>query len=164
MTIDPSTGDVYYVLEGVQEVYRLKSGNYSSPELICTITDVGLGTNRGLEGITWYKDDTFFIGNQKKPNLLMKYSLTKGMISRKELTGTKEIADLCYDPQRDALWIADSDNRTINLCTTEGDVLVSFPVPFIDNGEAICIDHKNQCIWVGDDTTNNLYRIEFQGL
>lgn len=164
VTIDPSTGDVYYVLEGVQEVYRLKSGNYSSPELICTITDVGLGTNRGLEGITWYKDDTFFIGNQKKPNLLMKYSLTEGMISRKELTGTKEIADLCYDPQRDALWIADSDNRTINLCTTEGDVLVSFPVPFIDNGEAICIDHKNQCIWVGDDTTNNLYRIEFQGL
>lgn len=164
VTVDHSTGDVYYVLEGDQKVMRLPSGKYSSPEEICTISDVGLGTNRGLEGITWYKDGMMFIGNQKKPNLLMLYSLKDGMVSRKELTGTDEIADLYYDPVRDRLWIADSDRRTINICTVEGDVLASYPVPFIDNGEAIYIDHERGCVWVGDDTTSNLYKIQFQRL
>ncbi|MBR6416064.1 MAG: hypothetical protein IKS22_08170 [Bacteroidales bacterium] len=164
VTLDPATGDVYYVLEGDQKVMRLRSGNYSSPELICTVSEYGMGTNRGLEGISWYKDSSFFIGNQNKPNMLMLYSLKEGFVMKKELTGTKEIAGLCYDPLRDALWIADSDERNINLCTLQGDVLATYPVPFIDNGEAIYIDHERNCIWVGDDTTSNLYRIEFQGL
>ncbi len=94
----------------------------------------------------------------------MTYSLKKGEVSRRVLTDTKEIADLCYDPVRDVLWIADSDARTINLCTLEGDVLKSFPVPFIDNGEGLYVDHENQCIWVGDDTTSKLYKIHFSNL
>ena len=63
-----------------------------------------------------------------------------------------------------ALWIADSELRTINLCTMEGKVLVSYPVPFIDNGEGLYVDHENSCIWVGDDTTSKLYKIGFSGL
>ena len=99
-----------------------------------------------------------------KPNFLVKYSLKDGVVSRTELVGTKEIADLYYDPVRNKLWIADSINRTLNMCTPEGEVLLSWPVPFIDNGEGIYVDHENSCVWVGDDTTSKLYKIHFDNL
>lgn len=169
VTIDPVTRDVYYVVEGKQEVCRLKAPKYNKSELLYTLKDAGYGTNSGLEGITWYRDGTLLVGNQKHPNLLVTYSLhapiaKKGEIARKELTDTQEIADLCYDPVRDVLWIADSDSRTINVCTVDGDVVVSYPVPFIENGEGLYVDHENQCVWVGDDTTSKIYKIHFSNL
>jgi hypothetical protein len=165
VTIDPDTKDVYYVVEGRQELRRLKAPEYTESELLCVISDVGYRTNRGLEGVTWYKDGQIMVGNQYKPNLLMVYSLKDGsIVSKKELTGTSEIADLYYDPVRDRLWIADSDRHNINLCTPDGSVLASYPLPFIDNGEGLYVDHKNSCVWVGDDTTSKVYKITFGNL
>ena len=164
VTIDPDTKDVYYIVEGKQEIRRLKAPDYSNPELLTVIKNDGYGTNNGLEGITWFKDGTLLVGNQFSPNLLMRYSLTDGIIGEWTITDTKEIAGLCYDPARDVLWIADSIDRTINLCTLEGKVIASYPVPFIDNGESLFVDHDRECIWVGDDTTSKLYKIHFSGL
>ena len=164
VTIDPVTKDVYYIVEGVQELRRLAAPDYKEPELLFVLRDAGFGTNSGLEGITWYKDGILLIGNQMEPNLLVRYSLSDGELSRRVLTDTDEIADLYYDPVRDVLWIADSERRTINVCTLEGDVLVSYPVPFIDNGEGLYVDHARGCVWVGDDTTSKLYRISFGNL
>lgn len=95
---------------------------------------------------------------------MMTYSVKNGELSRRELPDIQDISDLCYDPVRDVLWIADSDARTINICTLEGDVVVSYPVPFIENGEGIYVDHENGCVWVGDDTTSKIYKIHFAGL
>ena len=166
VTIDPKTKDVYYIIENKQEVHRLVAPDYKKDELICVISDVGLGTNDGLEGITWYKDRTLLIGNQKKPVVLIKYSLDKGEISRRDLSSgpLKEIADLCYDPVRNVLWIADSKSRTINLCNLNGDLLQSYSVSFIDNGEGVYVDHAHSCIWVSDDTTSKIYKINFTNL
>ena len=50
------------------------------------------------------------------------------------------------------------------MCNPEGEVLLSWPVPFIDNGEGIYVDHANSCVWVGDDTTSKLYKIHFDNL
>lgn len=166
VTIDPKTKDVYYVVENKQEVHRLVAPDYKKDELICIISDVGLGTNDGLEGITWYKDGSLLIGNQKKPVVLITYSLTKGETSRYDLSSgsLKEIADLCYDSVRDVLWIADSKNRTINLCDTKGNVVETYSVSFIDNAEGLCVDHSSNCIWVCDDTTGKIYKISFTNL
>ena len=164
VTLDPQTGDVYYIVEGTQEVRRLAAPNYAKSERICRFRDIGYRTNRGLEGITWYKDGMLLIGNQRKPVQLICYSLTDGIVWRKDLTGVSEIADLCYDPVRDVLWIADSELRTLNRCTPEGEVQGSWPIPFIDNGEGLWIDHENSCIWVGDDTTSRIYKIPFGNL
>ena len=163
VTVDPATGDVYYIVERKQEVRRLRAPEYNRSELLFVLEE-GRHTNLGLEGITWYKDGSLLVGNQMRPNLLVQYSLKDGIVSRRELTGTSEIADLCYDPVRDVLWIADSERRVLYLCTPEGDVLNSYPVPFLDNGEAVCVDHANSCIWMGDDTTSQLYRISFDRL
>ena len=164
VTIDPQTKDVYYAIEGKQEVRRLKAPRYNKSEVVYVLKDAGFGTNGGLEGLTWFKDGSLLVGNQYSPNLLVNYSLKKGEVSRRELTDTQEIADLYYDAVRDVLWIADSESRTINICTLEGDVLISYPVPFIDNGEGLYVDHENDCVWVGDDTTSKIYKIHFSNL
>ena len=164
VTVDPGTKDVYYIVEGKQELRRLSAPDYTDDQLVFTLQDAGLNTNSGLEGVSWYKDGMLFLGNQRKPNLLVKYSLKDGVVARTELVGTREIADLYYDPVRNKLWIADSINRTLNMCNPEGEVLLSWPVPFIDNGEGIYVDHANSCVWVGDDTTSKLYKIHFDNL
>lgn len=165
VTLDPATGDVYYIVERKQEVRRLRAPEYKESELLTVIEDVGYRTNSGLEAITWMGDGTLLLGNQAKPRLLIRYSPTEGILGRTEITeGIEDISDLCYDPVRNALWIADSELRTINLCTLEGKVIATYPVPFIDNGEGLYVDREHQCIWVGDDTTSKLYKISFKNL
>ena len=164
VTIAPATKDVYFIVERRQEVRRLAAPDYSEPELLGVISEVGFRTNDGLEGITWFRDGTLLVGNQWKPVVLMRFSPEEGVLSRRELSITTEIADLCYDPVRDVLWIADSESHVIRLCTPEGKLLATYPVPFIDNGEGLCVDHGHGCIWVGDDTTSKVYRINFEGL
>ena len=164
VTLDPATKDVYYIVERKQEVRRLAAPDYKTSELLGVISEVGLRTNDGLEGITWYKDGTLLVGNQRKPIRLMHFTVSGDITDRRDLTDTSEIADLCYDPVRDVLWIADSEARTLNLCTLDGKVLASWGIPFIDNGEGICVDHAHSCIWVGDDTTSRIYKIQFDNL
>lgn len=164
VTLDPATGDVYFVVENRQEIRRVKAPDYKTSELLGVVKEVGLGTNNGLEGITWYKDGTLLVGNQRRPVRLLSFSLSGEITERRDLTGTSEIGDLCYDPVRDRLWIADSERHMLYLCTPEGEVLTGYAVPFIDNGEGVWVDHEHSCIWVGDDTTSRIYRIQFDGL
>ena len=122
--------------------------------------------NSGLEAITWLGDGTLMVGNQANPCLLLRISATDGsIVSRTEITtGITDISDLCYDLVRDALWIPDSEAKTINLCDLEGKVLKRYSMSFIDNGEGLCVDRERQCVWVSDDTTSNIYKISFSNL
>ena len=167
VTLDPATGDVYFVVEREkQEVRRVRAPEYSESEVLAVITEVSSSSNSGLEAITWMGDGTLMVRNQADPCMLLRISATDGsIISRKEITGgITDISDLCYDSERNALWIADSETRTINLCDLEGRIQKSYSVSFIDNGEGLCIDRERQCIWVSDDTTSQIYKINFSNL
>ncbi len=167
VTVDPATGDVYFVLEREkQEGRRVRSPEYSESEVLAVITEVSSSSNSGLEAITWMGDGTLMVGNQANPCLLLRLSATDGsIISRREITGgITDISDLCYDSVRNALWIADSETKTINLCDLQGNVQKSYSVPFIDNGEGLYVDRERECIWVSDDTTANIYKISFSNL
>lgn len=165
ITIDPKTKDIYYVVEGRQELCRLKAPDYKDSETLLTLSDIAFDTNHGLEGLTWYKKDIVYIGNQYDPVEFIKYSVKQGRIlSRTTLDGTAEIGGLFYDPKTDHLWIMDSFKFFIRLCTPDGEVLQSYPIPFIANAECCCVDHANSCLWVGDDETGQIYKIRFYNL
>ena len=167
VTLDPATGDIYFVLErDKQEVRRVRAPEYSESEVLAVITEVSSSSNSGLEAITWMGDGTLMVGNQANPRLLLRLSATDGsIISRREITGgITDISDLCYDSVRNALWIADSETKTINLCDLQGNIQKSYSVSFIDNGEGLYVDRERQCIWVSDDTTANIYKISFSNL
>ena len=166
VTLDPGTGDIYFVLErDKQQVRRIRAPGYAESEILTTITEE-VSYNSGLEAITWLGDGTLIVGNQANPCLLLRISATDGsIVSRTEITtGITDISDLCYDPVRDALWIPDSEAKTINLCDLEGKVLKRYSMSFIDNGEGLCVDRERQCVWVSDDTTSNIYKISFSNL
>ena len=165
VTLDPASGDIYFVLErNKQQVCRLRAPGYSEYEVLATISEGSF--NSGLEAITWMGDGTLMVGNQADPCLLLRVSATDGSIqSRTEITtGITDISDLCYDSVRNALWIPDSETKTINLCDLQGKVLKSYSMSFIDNGEGLCVDRDRQCIWVSNDTTSSIYKISFSNL
>ena len=164
VTVDPDSGDIYYIVEGTQEVWRIPAPDYYSKELVCVLDEFGKDTNLGLEGISWYDGDEFFVANQADPTVLYRYSLSKGIVETGFVKSTTEIADLCYDEENGYLWILDSENFTINICNIHGEMIHSYPIPFIDNAEGLWVDHRNSCVWIGDDTTNQLYKIHFDNL
>jgi len=164
VTADPENGDIYYIVEGRQEVWRVLAPDYYNKELVCVLDEFGKDTNLGLEGISWYDDDEFFVANQGEPTVLYRYSVSRGLVEKIFIKSTSEVADLCYDPENEYLWILDSERYTLNICNIHGEMIHSYPIPFIDNAEALWIDHRNSCIWIGDDTTGKIYKIHFDNL
>ena len=75
----------------------------------------------------------------------------------------KEIADLCYDPIKDWLWMVDSEAHKIFIFTADAhQCLGKIELPTFRNEESICVDHAHGCIWVGDDDDSQpaIYRYE----
>ena len=86
---------------------------------------------------------------------------------REKFSVITEIADLCYDPLTDWLWVIDSESLRFFALTGDAESMLGFySARGISNPESVCVDHKNSCIWVGDDygSTSYLYRFDFTGL
>ena len=172
ITIHPETGDLYIALEdGSQSVARVKAPDYKSSdyEILFKITPASGYGNSGLEGITYYKDNTLYIGSQTNANLF-RYTLDGeqiSVVSLKKVTPTiKEVGGLYYDPVTDWLWVTDSE--THKLYVFDGEVthlLATYLVPYISNNESVCVDHERGCVWVGNDEgTPRVFKVEFEGL
>ena len=119
--------------------------------------------NGGLEGISYYKDDIIFVGSQVDANL-WQYKLDGTMLSKVSLSDfATEVAGLCYDPENEWIWVADSNESKLFVCTPDGTLVATYDLPEIENAESVCVDRKNDCVWVGsDEDSPKLYRLEFQ--
>ncbi|MCQ2174369.1 MAG: esterase-like activity of phytase family protein [Bacteroidales bacterium] len=164
ITADPA-GNFLFAEEGGQAVYRSKAPSYGTPECLFFVKDAVDGNfgNKGLEGISYYKDDVLFVGAQKDATL-WKYGADGTCLSKIILTTVtseiKEVAGLCYDADEDWLWVSDSKAGKIFIFTPEGKLLAGYDVSYIDNAESLCLDRKNRCLWVGsDEKPSRIYRI-----
>ena len=148
-----------------------KESTYKGAETLFKIDDAKSFGNAGVEGITYYKDSLAYVGTQTGSYLYLCNLTTGEVIWRKGLRemypAITEIADLCYDPLTDWLWVIDSESLRFFALTGDAESMLGYySVRGISNPESICIDHKNSCIWVGDDygSTSYLYRFDFTGL
>ena len=185
ITMDPATGDLYIGLESSSKsVYRVPAPNYNAKDDNFTIKVEGVEDmgNSGCEGITWHNGNLYF-GTQTGARLF-EYKLDGTQLWKKSLrdvTSTiSEVGDLCYDPVSDYLWVLDSNSNkdkpqylpfTLYLFTGDGSkLLATYSLASFANWnpEAVCVDHKNNCIWVGDDCDSGnpswLHKIEFTNL
>ena len=185
ITMDPATGDLYIGLESSSKsVYRVPAPNYNSKDDNFTIKVEGVEDmgNSGVEGIAWHKGNLYF-GTQTGARLF-EYKLDGTQLWKKSLrdvTSTiSEVGDLCYDELRDRLWVLDSNSNkdkpqylgfTLYLFNGDGSKLLStyYLGDFANwNPEAVCVDHKNNCIWIGDDCDSGypswLHKVEFSNL
>ncbi|MCR5408048.1 MAG: hypothetical protein K6E61_02970 [Bacteroidales bacterium] len=185
LTMDPATGDLYIGLESSSKsVYRVPAPGYNAKDDNFTIKVEGVEDmgNSGCEGITWHKGNLYF-GTQTGARLF-EYKLDGTMLWKKSLrdvTSTiSEVGDLCYDPVSDYLWVLDSNSNkdkpqylpyTLYLFNGDGSkLLATYSLANFANWnpEAVCVDHKNNCIWIGDDCDSGnpswLHKVEFTNL
>ena len=154
---------------GVGDIF--KESTYKGAETLFKIDDAKSFGNAGLEGLTYYKDGLAYAGTQTGSYLYLCNLETGEVIWRKGLRekfpAITEIADLCYDPLTDWLWVIDSESLRFFALTGDAESMLGFySARGISNPESVCVDHKNSCIWVGDDygSTSYLYRFDFTGL
>ena len=172
ITLDPSTGNLLIAIEGEQKIYRVNAPNYNTYSTIFYIqdaVDMNIG-NSGLEGLAYYKDNTFYVGAQYGATL-WKYNLNGTKIWKKTLgsiaPGILEVGGLCYDAERDELWVTDSE--AFKLFVFDGEVSrlkAVYDVSAVGNPESVLVDHKNSCVYVGDDgdSSSKIYKYSFTNL
>ena len=184
ITIDPATGDLYIGLESTSKsVYKIPYPDYNSkvdvPILVEGASSMG---NSGVEGIAWHNGN-LYLGTQTGAQLF-EYKLDGTQLWKKSLRNTtstiSEVGDLCYDAKKDRLWVLDSNSNkdkpqylgyTLYLFNGDGSQLLKtyYVGDFANwNPEAVCIDRKNNCIWIGDDCDSGnpswLHKIEMTNL
>ena len=186
VSLDPRTGDLFVGVEDLfnpvgtdEKTYSyngvgiIRAPEFEKPEALFRISAAKNYGNDGIEGVTYYKDGLIYAGAQANSHLFLCNPDTGEVIWDKRLRdkgnfpAITEIADLCYDPLTDWLWIIDSEARKIFVLTGDASSLLgAYPVSGIDNPESVCVDHARGCVWVGDDygSTSHLYRYEFEGL
>ena len=183
ITMDPSNGDLYIGLESSSKsAYKLPAPGYNSYSSLFAVEGVESMGNSGIEGITWHKGNLYF-GSQTGARLF-EYSLDGTQLSKKSLrdvTSTiSEVGDLYYDPVSDYLWVLDSNSNKdrpeylpFTLYLFNGNatkLLATYSIGDFAhwNPEAVCVDHKNGCVWVGEDCDSGnpslLHKISFTNL
>ena len=183
ITMDPSNGDLYIGLESSSKsAYKLPAPGYNSYSSLFAVEGVESMGNSGIEGITWHKGNLYF-GSQTGARLF-EYSLDGTQLSKKSLrdvTSTiSEVGDLYYDPVSDYLWVLDSNSNKdrpeylpFTLYLFNGNatkLLATYSIGSFANWnpEAVCVDHKNGCVWVGEDCDSGnpslLHKISFTNL
>ena len=167
---NPETGDLLIGLEpdGVGIVKAPSfSGKVTTLFSIAACKNYG---NAGIEGFTYYKNGMVYAGAQSNSHLFCCDLASGTVLWDKKMYNKKlvsEIADLCYDPLTDWLWIIDSEAKKIFVFTGDAESLLgAYSVSGISNPESVCVDHKHGCVWVGDDygSTSYLYKYPFEGL
>lgn len=184
LAMDPATGTMYIGLEDSSNSgYVVPSPGYNSKTNFGWVVDGASSMgNSGVEGIAWYKGD-IYLGTQTGATLFH-YTLNGQLKSKKSLrtvcSTISEIAGLDYDEEKDRLWVIDSNSNkdkpqydpyTIYLFNGDAtEFLAKYAIgSFADwNPEAICVDKKHGCIWVGEDCGDEkfslLHKIEFTNL
>ena len=181
ITMNPDNGDLYIAYEP-DRVIRIKAPAYDTvePKLFDVAEADDLG-NSGIEGITWYKGG-LYLGCQDGAKL-WRYSTDGNMLQetirlRNVTNAISEVADLCYDPVSDYLWIITSEGPNANhperlpytLFLFSGDAskcLATYDLSSFtkNNPEAVCVDRANSCLWIADDASNSiLHKVHFDNL
>ena len=179
VTINPSTGDLYFAVERKQAVYTATYPTYSKSSFtsLFTVSEAVSGNygNDGLEGISYYKDDKVFLGAQTNADLWL-YTLSGEKLWGKSLKTTfgsnviSEIAGLCYDPVTDWLWVVDSELFKLYIMDVNATKIIAtydIKLANVENPEGICVDHSNSCVWIADDSNTRkpkIHKLSFTNL
>ena len=168
VTLDPATGDLYFAKEA-DRVDKMAAPSYSSKTTAFYVEEAASFGNSGLEGIAYYKDDVLYVGAQTGATLWA-YKKDGTKLWKKQL-GTiapqiMEVGGLCYDAEKDWLWVSDSEACKLFVFNGEvTELLAIYDVSYVGNAESVMVDRANGLVYVGDDgSTSKIYKIKFTNL
>ncbi len=70
-------------------------------------------TNSAYEGVTRLPNDNFIVLNEKNPTLALLATHTGTEISRKTLSLSSDLSDICYDSTLQCLWIISDESQKV---------------------------------------------------
>ncbi len=148
-----TTNKLLVVEERTKEVvaYDMGTGTFSKHSINYENTDA----NSGLEGITYNaNDNTIFILNEKDPGLLIRLKSDFTIVSKVELRFANDYSGIFYETATNDLWIVSDQNKTINKCNLQGQLVKSYPINVVKAEGIAVFDDK---IYVVSDAEAKLY-------
>ncbi len=131
--------------------FDMITGNISRHSINYTNND----ENSGIEGVAFKENDgTTFILNEKDPGKLFRLRADFTIIVEYELTFANDYSGLCYDQILNVLWIVSDQNKTLNKCTLNGELIKKYSIP-VSKAEGVAVTNEN--IYIVSDSENKLY-------
>lgn len=160
VTADAEAGVYYIAEEGENAIYRLSGRDFDRLDLVSEVDVPGGGVaNKGLEGIALC-GESLLVANQAQPTLVLRYSLLTDRIEEQiPIDFATFLSDICYDAAGDALWVLDSKQMRIFVCSMRGAVQRTYSVDFVKKAEAMALDRRHGVVWLGCDESGRLYRV-----
>ena len=143
--------DTIYVVEESSKL--VSSFFYDGEKISSMLVDVATDANNALEGITIDKNGELFVINEKSPRLMLEF-FNGVEQSRKEITYTSDLSDICYDVKEDCFWIISDESKEIFKIDREGTLLGQWLITF-EKGEGITF--VGDKIYVVCDADSKMY-------
>ena len=113
--------------------------------------------NKGLEGLSYDPaSKTFFVLNEDKPGLLIKWTVSKGIISKKQLNFAGDYSGIFYDGQLDKLWIVSDQSQKLFLCDLDANPEQEFTLGY-GKAEGVTVDVAGRRAYIVSDSEETLF-------
>ena len=142
------------ILERTREVVFL---NIFGKEISRFSLDLYGKPNSGIEGIEYNpNNEHLFVVNEKSPSLLIETDLKGNILSKKKIDFAKDLSGLCYDKEKNELWMISDESKAIFKCSTDGKVIQKYEVD-IKQIEGIAINFSQKKLYIISDPEETLY-------
>jgi uncharacterized protein YjiK len=110
--------------------------------------------NSGIEGVTYNpNNNTIYILNEKNPGILMKLNSFFSIQETYELNFANDYSGIFYDETLNTLWIVSDQNKTLNKCNLNGELLKEYSIP-AQKAEGVVVTTNK--IYIVSDSENKL--------
>ena len=111
--------------------------------------------NSGIEGVTFDNNsNTIFILNEKNPGKLIQLRNDFSVLAKYDLRFAADYSGIFYEDSSNQLWILSDQNRTVNKCTLNGELIESFKIN-VSQPEGIAVTDNH--IYIVCDEKAKLY-------
>ncbi len=112
---------------------------------------------KGLEGLGYSnKEDIYYILNEAKPRLLIKWKPSQGIIQKTTLNFSLDCSGIYANTMDKSLWIVSDESQKLYYCNNQGAVIQSFDLAF-PKAEGIVVDINKQRVYIVSDSEQKLY-------
>lgn len=116
--------------------------------------------NEGLEGIAFDKiNKKFYLVNEKRPGMLLKFDAAFNEIFRKELKLAKDYSDIYFAEEDTSLWILSDESKKIIKTDLSGNKITEYKIN-VAQAEGLVVDYKNNRVFIVSDVKQELYEFE----
>lgn len=152
-------GTIYLCEERLREIYKLSKNRESVTLVSKGPAEPDSKDNQGYEGIA-AAPGVLYVCNQSNPYRVYRYSLDKKEWAVAfDVTWAESLSDIFYDSADATLWITDAKTQKLTQVKTDGTVLKTYNISFVNKPEGFCADKAHGSYWFVCDKKATLHKV-----